>query len=73
MTISIVQTLMAKAFVNLSYSHHGWYSYRDMEILVSCRLFFAYAYRRITGKRKPVGDQGSAGKEVNWKRGAFAN
>mgnify|MGYP006990115714 CR=1 FL=1 len=29
--------------------------------------------RRITGKRVPVGDQGSAGKEVNWKRGAFAN
>ena len=38
-TISIVQMLLAKASVNLSYSHHGWYSYRDMEILVSCRLF----------------------------------
>lgn len=39
LTISIVQTLLAKVFVNLLYSHHGWYSYRDMEILVSCRLF----------------------------------
>ena len=38
-TISIVQMLLAKASINLSYSHHGWYSYRDMEILVSCRLF----------------------------------
>lgn len=29
--------------------------------------------RRVAGKRMPVGNQGSAGKEVNWKRGAFAN
>jgi len=35
--------------------------------------FFAYAQGRITGKRKPGGNHGSAGKKVNWKRGAFAN
>lgn len=38
-TISIVQMLLAKAFEKLLYSHHGWYSYGDMEILMSCRLF----------------------------------
>ena len=62
-----------QSICKLTYSHHGWYCYGDMEILVSCRPFFAYAQRRITGKRKPGGNQGSAGKEVNWKRGAFAN
>lgn len=29
--------------------------------------------RRITGRRMPGGNHGSAGREVNWKRGAFAN
>ena len=62
-----------QSICKLTYSHHGWYCYGDMEILVSCRPFFAYAQGRITGKRKPEGNQGSAGKKVNWKRGAFAN
>lgn len=42
-TIRIVQMPLAKAFVILTYSHHGWYSYRDMEIPHIVPSFFAYA------------------------------
>ena len=65
--------LLANAFVNYYIVTTDGTVMGIRRSLCRAVLFLPMRAERIAGKRKPDGNHGSAGREVNWKRGAFAN